>query len=161
MPIAYNPISLGQIQTEFGGDAPIEISEYYRGGAYTTNNNTNVPTGGFIALSHFHSAYRGYQVEMYFSREASNTNHFYLSANGFPTIDITTSVDGGGSIITYYIPINVTYIITSNAGTSIRQNGNGMQLEDFNDDDYNDLEWYPGAGTVYESGGNFYYVLNI
>ena len=161
MPIAYNPISLGQVQTEFGGVTPAAITEYYRGGAYTTNNNTNVPTSGTIALSNFYSAYRGYQVEMTFSRDANNTNHFYLSANGFPTIDITTSVNGGGSVITYYIPTNVTYTITSNAGTSIRQNGNGMQLEDFDDGDYNDLEWYPGAGTVSESGGNFYYVLNI
>ena len=169
MPIAYNPISLGQVQTEFGGADPIGINEYYRGGAYTTNNNTNVPTSGTIALSNFYSAYRGYQVQMTFDREAGDTNHFYLDAPGFETIDITTPVNGGGSIITYYIPTNVTYTITgyNNNGynVGIRQNGNGMQLEDridFEDDiDWNDLEWYPGAGTVYESDGNFYYVLNI
>jgi len=163
MPIAYNPISMGQIQSEFGGANPIALGgEYYRGGAYTTNNNTNVPTSGTIALSNFYSAYRGYQVEMYFSREASNTNAFYLNSPGFDQIVITTDTDGGGSTITYYIPTNVTYTITANVGNDrIRQNGNGMQLEDADDSDYNDLEWYPGAGTVSESGGNFYYVLDI
>ena len=164
MPTAYNPISLGQVQTEFGGSNPISISEYYRGGAYTTENNTTVPTGSAgvtIALSNFYSAYRGYQVQMNFSRDAIYTNYFYLNSPGFPQIEITTPVDGGGSTLTYYIPTNVNYIITSNAGTSIRQNGNGMQLEDGIDTDYNDLEWYPQAGTVFESGGNFYYTLNI
>jgi hypothetical protein len=45
LPSSGNPIRLGQIQTEFGGSNPISIGEYYRGGAYTTSNNTNVPTG--------------------------------------------------------------------------------------------------------------------
>ena len=161
LPTAYNPISLGQVQTEFTGTNPIGINEYYRGGGYTTQNNTNVPTSGTISLADFYSAYRAYQVQMNFSRDANDTNHIYLDSPGFPRIDITTPVNGGGSIITYYIPTNVNYIITSNAGTSIRQNGNGMQLEDGIDTDYNDLEWYPQAGTVYESGGNFYYILNI
>ena len=161
MPTAYNPISLGQVQTEFTGTNPIGINEYYRGGGYTTENNTNVPTSGTISLAHFYSAYRAYQVPMDFTRDADYTNYFYLNSPGFPQIEITTPVNGGGSTITYYIPTNVNYIITSNAGTSIRQNGNGMQLEDGVDTDYNDLEWYPQSGTVYESGGNFYYILNI
>jgi hypothetical protein len=58
MPIAYNPISLGQIQTEFGGANPIALAgEYYRGAGYVTSNNTNVPTSGTIALSNFYGAY--------------------------------------------------------------------------------------------------------
>ena len=58
MPTAYNPISLGQVQTEFTGTNPIGINEYYRGGGYTTQNNTNVPTSGTISLADFYSAYR-------------------------------------------------------------------------------------------------------
>jgi len=162
MPIAFNPISLGQLQTEFGGANPISISEYYRGGAYTTNNNTNVPTGGTIALSNFYSAYRAYPVIMDFSRSANLQNAFYLDSPGFARITITTTTNGGTSIITYPLPTNVIYTITANVGNDrIRQNGNGMQLEDLNDFDWNDLEWYPRQGTVYSSGGNFYYVLNI
>ena len=58
MPTAYNPISLEQVQTEFTGTNPIGINEYYRGGGYTTQNNTNVPTSGTISLADFYSAYR-------------------------------------------------------------------------------------------------------
>lgn len=48
-------ISLSQIQTEFGGANPISMSEYYRNGAYTTSNNTGVPTSGAISVSQFYS----------------------------------------------------------------------------------------------------------
>jgi hypothetical protein len=184
LPAAYAPISLGQIQGEFGGANPIALGgEYYRGGPYTTNNNTNVPTGGTIALSNFYSAWRGILVTMYYSREAANTNYFYLSASGFPTIVITTPYNGSSQIDSYIAP-NVTYSITSNTGNNIqayyedesqpiynefgdflgfqRVLQNGMFLEDGVDGDYNDLQWYPGAGTVYQGGdGGFYYVLNV
>jgi hypothetical protein len=49
-------ITLSDIQDEFGGANPIGMSEYYRGGAYTTSNNTNVPTSGAISVSDFYSA---------------------------------------------------------------------------------------------------------
>ena len=168
MPTAYNPISLGQVQTEFTGTNPIGINEYYRGGGYTTQNNTNVPTSGTISLANFYSAYRAYQVEMYFSREANDTNHIYLNSTGFPQIDITTPVNGGGSVITYYIPTNVIYTVTgaNDQGfpTGVRKSGNSVELEDRLGDgteDWNDLVWTPGLGTVSESGGNLYYTLNI
>lgn len=48
------PISFSQIQTEFGGSNPISLSEYYRSGAYTTSNNTGVPTSGAISMSQFY-----------------------------------------------------------------------------------------------------------
>ena len=47
-------ISLANIQSEFGGSNPISLSEYYRGGAYTTTNNTGVPTSGQISMSQFY-----------------------------------------------------------------------------------------------------------
>ena len=51
-------ITIAQIATEFGGDAPHSLSEYYRGGSYTTSNNTSVPTSGAIAMSDFYGAVR-------------------------------------------------------------------------------------------------------
>ena len=175
LPAAYAPISLGQIQGEFGGDAPIGISEYYRGGAYTTNNNTNVPTGGFIALSHFYSAWNGILVTMGYSREAGLTNYFYLSASGFPTITLTAPSDGYFEIASYIAP-GVEYTITSNTGNIIQGYEylyddygeyiigtypiNQMWLEDAGDGDYNDLQWYPFEGTIYDNGNNnFTYIL--
>lgn len=53
---ASGTITLAQIQTEFGGSNPIGLSEYYRGGAYVTTNNTGVPTSGAITLSNFYGA---------------------------------------------------------------------------------------------------------
>lgn len=51
-------ISLLDIQNEFGGSNPININEYYRGGAYVPNitQNNNVPTSGTISLSNFYGA---------------------------------------------------------------------------------------------------------
>ena len=52
-------ITINDIVTEFGGDAPHALSEYYRGGSYVTSNNTDVPTSGTIALSDFYGASKG------------------------------------------------------------------------------------------------------
>lgn len=48
-------VSFSNLQTEFGGSNPISLSEYYRGGSYTTSNNTGVPTSGAISMSQFYS----------------------------------------------------------------------------------------------------------
>jgi hypothetical protein len=54
------PISLVDIQTEFGGPTPITLENYYRGGAYVldTDYAPNVPESGPISLSNFYSAKR-------------------------------------------------------------------------------------------------------
>lgn len=49
-------ITMAQIQTEFGGSNPINLNEYYRGGSYVTDNNTNVPTSGQITMNNFYGA---------------------------------------------------------------------------------------------------------
>lgn len=52
------PLSLADIQTEFGGSNPISLSEYYAGGAYvpagTSGTNGPVPTSGTISISNFY-----------------------------------------------------------------------------------------------------------
>lgn len=179
LPTAYNPISLGQIQGEFGGANPIALAgEYYRGAGYTTNNNINVPTGpapATIALSNFYSGWRGILVTITYYRDAADTNAFYLSANGFPTVTISTPYNRRTSYIDSYIAPNVTYNITAN--TPWYQQAyqdvydpntdeyyteliNGMWLEDRggrkSDWDYNDLQFYPGAGTIFYDGGYKY-----
>lgn len=50
------PISMQDIVNEFGGVAPHSLSEYYRGGAYVGDANTNVPVSGAIKLSDFYGA---------------------------------------------------------------------------------------------------------
>jgi len=52
------PISLGNVQTEFGGTNPIAMSEYYAGGANVpsgaTGTNGAVPSSGTISVSKFY-----------------------------------------------------------------------------------------------------------
>lgn len=52
------PLSLSEIQTEFGGAQPISMSEYYRGGTYVNEYSLapNVPVSGTIAISDFYGA---------------------------------------------------------------------------------------------------------
>ena len=64
-------ISLANIAGEFGGTAPHSMSEYYRGGAYTTSNATNVPTSGAISFSNFYGAVKQFQ----FTSPLSTTNY--------------------------------------------------------------------------------------
>ena len=52
------PLSLADIQTEFGGSNPILLSEYYAGGAYvpagTTGTYGAVPSSGTISIQNFY-----------------------------------------------------------------------------------------------------------
>ncbi|PCJ68190.1 MAG: hypothetical protein COA62_15615 [Rhodobiaceae bacterium] len=52
------PISIGDIQAEFGGTNPASFSEYYRGGPYVPNSlvNAAIPTSGLIGLGDFHGS---------------------------------------------------------------------------------------------------------
>ncbi len=51
-------LSLSQIQAEFGGSSPISLSEYYRGGAFVTGNNTGVPASGQVRVGNFYGTVR-------------------------------------------------------------------------------------------------------
>jgi len=51
-------LTLADIQTEFGGTNPIDLSEYYRGGGLVpdTAGNAAIPTSGVISVSDFYGA---------------------------------------------------------------------------------------------------------
>lgn len=55
---ASGPLSLADIQGEFGGANPISLSEYYAGGAYVPSGTTGtygaVPTSGAISIRNFY-----------------------------------------------------------------------------------------------------------
>lgn len=52
------PLTLANIQTEFGGSNPISLSEYYAGGSYvpagTTGTYGAVPSSGTISIRNFY-----------------------------------------------------------------------------------------------------------
>ena len=73
-------ISLSNIQTEFGGSNPISMSEYYRGGSFTTNNNTNVPTSGSISFSNFYGGTSEFTFSITSTTENANLRTLALAA---------------------------------------------------------------------------------
>lgn len=57
------PISLGNIQNEFGGGNPIQLTEYYRGGSNVLNGPpilATVPTSGAIGVGTFYGKTKVY-----------------------------------------------------------------------------------------------------
>lgn len=54
---ASGPISLADIQSEFGGTNPIGLSEYYKGGTYVSQYVTaGIPASGSISMFQFYAA---------------------------------------------------------------------------------------------------------
>jgi len=56
------PISIGNLQTEFGGTGVRALSTYYRGGSLVPNHSSNgtIPTSGTIALSNFYGTAKNF-----------------------------------------------------------------------------------------------------
>jgi len=90
------PISLGDIQAEFGGTDPIGLKEYYKGGAYvlTTDYAPNVPTSGPISLSNFYGAKKNTLTTLTFSDAGDNI--FVLPATFVGNLTIVSMSGGGG-----------------------------------------------------------------
>lgn len=82
-------IKLSEIQTEFTGSNPISMSEYYRGGAYVTSNNTGVPTSGAISISQFYGTKR----EFAFTISTS-----YTTTQDLRTLALAAGWDGAAPV---------------------------------------------------------------
>ena len=89
-------LTMAQIQTEFGGSNPINLSEYYRGGSYVTDNNTNVPTSGAISLNNFYGAQKqlNYTLAMPLSYSTQ-----YNTSNAQQSIFMPTGIQADDLII--------------------------------------------------------------
>ena len=79
------PISLGQIQVEFGGSNPASMSEYYRGAGRVPFVNPNIPASGTISIGQFYGATR----EFFFT---INTN--YATPQDLRTLAIAMGWNG-------------------------------------------------------------------
>lgn len=120
------PISLADIQTEFGGASPTSISEYYKGGTYVPNTPTNasVPTSGTISIGNFYGA-AAYTAD-------TTPDAFYFTN--------TTPRDTDRNTITYSNTVTITGI---NAGTSISISGGEYSI--------NGGGWTSSSGTIYNN----------
>lgn len=99
MPLpSSGPLSLNDIQTEFGGTNPISISEYYAGGAFvpagTSGTNGPVPSSGAISISNFY----GTTAFIPFGEAAYTTEgtYSYVVPAGITQI-CAVAVGGGGA----------------------------------------------------------------
>lgn len=123
------PLTLSQIQGEFGGSNPISMSEYYRGGAFVGNNNTTVPTSGAISISNFYGTVKRVFIPLTIS---SSTYNYDVYANRGGTYiagisDIQVTVNGGvrvGSTSTGAYAMLVTN--SFNAGDTVTIVNNGV-----------------------------------
>lgn len=88
------PISLSQIQTEFGGVNPISMSEYYRDGLYTTPNNSGIPTLGQLTMGNFlNTSYLPVSFTNTDNRSsATNASTYTFTSVAFGTTDVTREI---------------------------------------------------------------------
>jgi len=96
------PLSLGNIQTEFGGSNPIALSEYYRGGGLVPNitANNSIPTSGTIKVGDFYgttavvvSSYTlGYGSTAGIACGFASTDTFYQASTVPGTFDFDNAI---------------------------------------------------------------------
>jgi len=90
------PISLADIQAEFGGTNPASLNEYYKGGAFVLNTDfaPNVPTSGTIGLSDFYGARKTTLTTLTFNTAGDNI--FVVPATVVGNLTVTMTGGGGG-----------------------------------------------------------------
>ena len=90
------PLSLSDIQAEFGGTNPISLSEYYKGGAFvlTTDFAPNVPTSGRINISDFYNARKTTLTTLTFTTAGDNL--FVVPSTVVGNLQIVTMTGAGG-----------------------------------------------------------------
>ena len=118
-------ITLAQIQTEFGGSNPVRLSEYYRGGAYVTPNNTNVPTGGAITLSNFYGAVKQFAFTIGTTYSSTQDLRTLALAAGWNGSDPVVATISSGVIISSSSTASAALTIAGSfpAGVSLVNNG--------------------------------------
>jgi hypothetical protein len=111
------PISLGDIQNEFGGTNPISMGEYYRGDGQVpdTAANTSIPLSNTISLGDFYGGDNSISTPTYDA-------YFVTRA----TSETGACSGSGASVIVYQNSslFNTTDLIYSNSsGTSFPSSG--------------------------------------
>lgn len=81
-----SPLSLSQIASEFGGDAPHSMSEYYAGGsnvpAGTSGNGGDIPSSGAINFNIFYTSQKVTRVAIGLTISSTTQNYNIYSNKG-------------------------------------------------------------------------------
>lgn len=95
------PLTLADIQTEFGGSNPISLSEYYAGGAYvpagTSGTNGAVPSSGTISIWNFYGTSAA--LETHTMTIGSSGSVWGFQSGSFGSLSPTTSSIYGGATV--------------------------------------------------------------
>jgi hypothetical protein len=124
-------ISLSQIAAEFGGSAPHNITEYYRGGTYVPNAapNLSVPTSGAIKLTDFYGAAAVAAVDLFGDEifASGSTLASCIPRYGLTNLGAETTKSGTGGLVTINTWLNsgsaslydarVTMVTTTGVGS--------------------------------------------
>lgn len=86
-------ITLLDIQSEFGGAAPIALSEYYAGGLYVPASTAGVPSSGAISMGSLRGKSKAYVVTNGTTASEGSSITFYISTNGIPDGTLYYSLD--------------------------------------------------------------------
>jgi hypothetical protein len=123
------PLSLANIQTEFGGTNPIGLNEYYRNGGRVPNapQNAAIPTSGAIAIGNFYGATNRIPVGLTIS---SPTYNYDVYANRGPSYvagisNITVTVAPGVYIGSTSTGAYSFYVSGFTAGDTVNIVNNG------------------------------------
>lgn len=134
------PLSLTDIQTEFGGSNPVGLDEYYRGGAYVTANNTSVPTSGAISISNFYGAVRQFAFTISANLSTPQNLRTVALANGW----------NGSDALLATLGTNVTISSDTTGSPALTVNGSFPNGVVFINNGY-----VVGMGGAGGNGGNF------
>ena len=105
-----SPLSMSEIQTEFGGSNPISMSEYYAGGANvpagTSGNGGNIPSSGAINFNIFYTSAKVTRVAIALQISSTTQNYNIYSNRG-------GSYSAGQSDVTLAIVLHLKYFAVS------------------------------------------------
>jgi hypothetical protein len=115
------PISLNDIQAEFGGSAPTSITEYYRGGSLVPDTvaNSGIPTSGTISLTDFYGAVAAPPVTVTLTNRTVAISSDFLSTQAYVLFETNGTLVipnglGGTTLITGEWATPVTAGVGSN-----------------------------------------------
>lgn len=108
---ASGQLSFSQIQTEFGGSNPISLSEYYRGGANVTGNNSGVPASGALRVGQFYNAVKQFALTI-----ASN----YTTPQNLRTLALAAGWNGSDYLL---VTNNATFSSDTTASPALTVSG--------------------------------------
>lgn len=96
MPLPVSgPISLAQIQSEFGGTNPVSLSEYYRNGVFVANNNTSIPASGAISIRNFYGVSRQFAFTISTNQTNANLRTLAVAAGWDQFSEVVCTVNSG------------------------------------------------------------------